>query len=255
MGISVRHIVLTASNLNDFIAELNSKKTFDSVWQLVCKFFADHGLPWVCYGYSNLVVGLENSVPTFRSTIREDFVKRWFEEGLYAEDPAVRHTLSFLHGKVFGAEFITKNQTTKAVWEFYNDMRSIDSNSVIVMPIRNNPRMATGFFEIGGAFKTKEMKKYLVDNKDRITLAIHYADHRLVELTKAEDAFDSGLTVREKQCLQWLAKGLHNQGIATKLGISLPTVKLHLLNARNKLKASTREQALVRAVNFGLIEP
>lgn len=255
MDISVKHIVLTANNLNDFIADLNDKKTFETAWQLACKFFANHGLPWVCYGYANVAVGLENSVPTFRSTIREDFVKRWFEEGLYAEDPAVKHTLSFLHGKVFGAEFITKDQTTKAVWEFYNDLRNIDSNSVIVMPIRNNPRMATGFFEIGGAFNNTEMNKYLEDNKDRITLAIHYTDHRLVELTKSEDAIDSGLTLREKQCLQWLAKGLHNDGIATKLGISLPTVKLHLLNARKKLKASTREQALVRAVNLGLIEP
>ena len=101
----------------------------------------------------------------------------------------------------------------------------------------------------------RDMNNFLAEFQDRLVLASHHADQRLVGLTKAEDIADSGLSPREIQCLQRLAKGSRNDRIADTLGISLPTVKLHLQNARRKLRASTREQAIARAVYLGLIEP
>ena len=61
------------------------------------------------------------------------------------------------------------------------------------------------------------------------------------------------LTHRELQCLEALATGLSNNGIAKQLQISLPTVALHLCNARRKLGARTREQAVALAVKQGLV--
>jgi DNA-binding NarL/FixJ family response regulator len=63
------------------------------------------------------------------------------------------------------------------------------------------------------------------------------------------------LTAREKECLEGLAHGLNNAGIAKLLHIALPTVVMHVSNARKKLGASTREQAVARAVHRGLVEP
>ena len=63
------------------------------------------------------------------------------------------------------------------------------------------------------------------------------------------------LSPRELQCLEALARGLQDSQVAELLSISRPTVRLHLANARRKLKSATREQALARAVALGLIEP
>ena len=63
------------------------------------------------------------------------------------------------------------------------------------------------------------------------------------------------LTNREVQCLEGLAVGLSNNDIAQQLHISLPTVALHLSNARRKLGAKTREQAVALAVAGGMITP
>lgn len=63
------------------------------------------------------------------------------------------------------------------------------------------------------------------------------------------------LSPREVECLEWLGRGLTNAAIAKRLGISVATVALHLSNARNKLGATTREQALVIALKGGLIDP
>ena len=62
------------------------------------------------------------------------------------------------------------------------------------------------------------------------------------------------LTVREIECLSALARGLKSSGIAKLYKISVPTVDMHLSNARRKLGAVTREQAVAIAVRDGLVK-
>ena len=50
-------------------------------------------------------------------------------------------------------------------------------------------------------------------------------------------------------------QGLRSDRIAERMGITGPTVDLHLGRARNKLGAETRAQALVKALSLGLIDP
>ena len=63
------------------------------------------------------------------------------------------------------------------------------------------------------------------------------------------------LTRREKEALPLLANGFSNAEIADKLDIGLPTVALHLVNARKRLGAKSREHAIALAIRAGLIEP
>lgn len=61
------------------------------------------------------------------------------------------------------------------------------------------------------------------------------------------------LTAREQEILSMLAEGLPNKGIAARLGISDHTVKTHVEAVFEKLGASTRAEAVARAVRFGLL--
>ncbi|MDF7824815.1 response regulator transcription factor [Pontiellaceae bacterium B12227] len=61
------------------------------------------------------------------------------------------------------------------------------------------------------------------------------------------------LTPREMEVLKLLAGGCSNKEIVEELGISLPTVKLHIINLREKLKAADRTQAVVHAFKRGII--
>lgn len=61
------------------------------------------------------------------------------------------------------------------------------------------------------------------------------------------------LSKRELETLCLLAKGLSNRQIAERLGISLPTVAMHLQGARRKLGATTREHAVAIGVTLGKI--
>jgi len=64
------------------------------------------------------------------------------------------------------------------------------------------------------------------------------------------------LTPREAQCLAWAARGKGDWAIAKILNISDRTVESHIENARAKLHASTRTQAIFEAWKRGwMVEP
>lgn len=61
------------------------------------------------------------------------------------------------------------------------------------------------------------------------------------------------LSVREVECLTLLANGLRSDRIAYTLGLARGTVAFHIRNARMKLRARTREQAVALALVWRLI--
>jgi len=63
------------------------------------------------------------------------------------------------------------------------------------------------------------------------------------------------LTERELEVVTGVAHGLTNQLIGSSLGISVETVKTHVVNAKGKLAASDRTQMAVKALLYGLIDP
>ena len=60
------------------------------------------------------------------------------------------------------------------------------------------------------------------------------------------------LTARELECLRWVASGKTDWEISQILGLSPLTVKTHVDQARTKLNARTRSQAVARMVLAGL---
>jgi DNA-binding NarL/FixJ family response regulator len=63
------------------------------------------------------------------------------------------------------------------------------------------------------------------------------------------------LSDREVEALTWVARGKTSAEIAQILGLSKRTVDFHIDNAREKLGAATRTQAVMKAADGGLIEP
>ena len=63
-----------------------------------------------------------------------------------------------------------------------------------------------------------------------------------------------GLSKREIEVLDMLAKGYSNQQIADKLFVSLNTIKTHIAKIYQKLNAKRRTQAVERGRELGIIE-
>lgn len=66
-------------------------------------------------------------------------------------------------------------------------------------------------------------------------------------------SFGEPLTGRELEVLQMLALGLSNKNIAQRLEISEHTAKFHVAQILSKLGVESRTEAVVRAVQLGLV--
>lgn len=82
-----------------------------------------------------------------------------------------------------------------------------------------------------------------------------YTHERLRELHGSGTPAAPRLGLREREVLSWMLAGETDEGIAARMGVSLRTVRFHFDNARRRLGCRTRAQALVLAVQTGLIAP
>ena len=72
-------------------------------------------------------------------------------------------------------------------------------------------------------------------------------------LQTKEGGPETPLTRREREILGLIAAGLRTEEIAGRLGLSPETVKSHIHNAMQKLRAHTRSQAVAIAISTGQI--
>ncbi len=88
-----------------------------------------------------------------------------------------------------------------------------------------------------------------------VSLVSTYAIGRAMQLhTQAVNTIDHiELTPRERECLKWAAVGKSEWEISQILGISEHTSEKHLLNAKSKLGAVNRVQAVAEAIRRGYI--
>ncbi|RVD44685.1 MAG: LuxR family transcriptional regulator [Mesorhizobium sp.] len=62
-----------------------------------------------------------------------------------------------------------------------------------------------------------------------------------------------GLSVREKECISWVARGKSSWEIGQIMNISENTVNFHIKNAMRKFNVSSRTVAAIIAINIGII--
>jgi DNA-binding CsgD family transcriptional regulator len=91
--------------------------------------------------------------------------------------------------------------------------------------------------------------------RDRLTLGAVFVREGLIVNQLRMDFDGDLLTLRERDCLSWVAAGRSTKAIAGLLHLSPATVNEYIANAITKLRASNRAQACARALLLGLVTP
>lgn len=84
-------------------------------------------------------------------------------------------------------------------------------------------------------------------------LAVHAQDAAVRLLEATSDAPDPKLTQREIEVLRWTMEGKSAWAVGEILSVSESTVNFHLRNIFRKLDASSKHQAVLKALALGLL--
>ena len=101
-----------------------------------------------------------------------------------------------------------------------------------------------------------EAKSNIAEARHMLHLMTLYYHNRAgaMLIEQAMSTFNTPLTVREKDVLCWTAQGKTARDIGDILGIAETTAVYHMENAKQKLNALTRTQAVVKAISLKLIQ-
>ncbi len=84
-------------------------------------------------------------------------------------------------------------------------------------------------------------------------LAQMRAIYALGQRLKTKQAATSPLSVRERECLSWVAEGKTTEEVALILGVSANTINAYVAKAIQKVAATNRAMAIATAIRTGMI--
>ncbi len=131
-------------------------------------------------------------------------------------------------------------------WAGLDLARELDMEDGIAVPCRE-PDGREGVVSLGFEqfrFSARELRA--------IQFAAQVAHERMLTLSLPAAPPRSPLTPRERDCLAFVADGRSDGEIADLLTLSTNTVHSHIENAKRKLGARTRAQAVARLYRLGL---
>lgn len=239
------------NGLVDFHTRLANAKDKNTAWNLLLDFAQSLGVAHVhtWFGTSLDDVSFDTNCPDW-------WMPHYVEKGYVAHDHLARHCITSHGPIVYGVDSLGRSpgvsEQSEVIMNFMKHEMYLGSGIGFPVFLPDGQRIGGINLGICGTLERLERMptQHLMATIMAAT-AVHTKSHAMDSM--GLDA--ASLTPRESECLLWLSKGLRTKEISDKLNLSDHTVSFHLNNAKAKLGAETREQAVARAVVLGLIVP
>lgn len=187
-----------------------------------------------------------------------NFDRRWITR--YLEKNYVNHDLLHIRSRnsVLPFTWVPRNKDlvpAKSA-QVFSEAQDFGITDGIAVPVHgpNSFALVTAVAD-GTPREREDILRYSRDAVTMLALHVHERASAVLEAHGDQGNTDDALlTLRERECLRWVAAGKTSGEIADILGIADGTVSQHIANVRRKLQTPTRAQAAVRAMHFALIE-
>lgn len=235
-------------SIEQYADTLRSCSNIDDVWQHMSRFSKDRGFSKCSLTLaSNSTRGLTSDLLV--TDLPNEFCDLYQDTGLVAQDPFLLFCCRTLSAKkVTTNDFSTFTGASPEHQAFLDFTADAGAKNGLGIPVRS-----MGLSPFGGWLLTSTETNPVFDtlHADFLT-EIHLAGVLAFEqLSALGPLVNSGtpvLSKRERECLLWLSQGLRTALIAEKLSVSESAINLYVSNAKRKLDAKTREQAIARAI-------
>lgn len=217
----------------------------------ICRLLRRHagelGFEWFVYalevpdGPANARLALADGYPA-------PWIEHYFREGLLAQDPVMGHCRQ--HVVPIAWDALPASQLKSRVMR---EARDFGLASGATAPL-HGARGELGVLSVATDTGPRSASERIRCALPELSSLACYTHEALLGLRGREGKRRrAALTLRERECLLWVAEGKTSWEIGVILGTSERTVNFHVRNASLKLGVSSRQHAVARALMLGLL--
>ena len=228
--------------LHSFLEELSAicatgeLDAADRVWDITAAFFAQNGFDKLIH------IDVAPGQFSVQTTMPDAWVALYQERGYAGIDPFLTHCCITFRPISTGIAYADQHLGLSAAqMNLIDEAASFGWNAGFSSTIRLRDAQGLAGWNIGSSLSRRDVDALRADREAELRLAAHHAH---LALARARAALPVRLSPRESQCMGLLAQGRRTKDIARELNLSTSAVELYLRNARQKLGAATREQAI-----------
>lgn len=229
-------------DLAGFVKRVSRVERPDIVWHQLKDFSAKLGLQYI-FVVSTVRIGARFAPILLYSDSPRKIIQALDQDWPPARNPVLRHTKSVM--KPFTMSEAERDATFIGFdWRKFAHPKA-RAGDALVVPI------ADGKLD-GVAVLAGPDPDLGPLSRALIQVAAQFAFQRVSTISrsgKTAQRPENALNKRERDCLRLAAMGKKDAQIALALGISLRTVRFHFANAKAKLGASTRSEAIAMAAS------
>lgn len=239
---------MKANAVEDLLTSFQSAKGPSAIWDSAASFFGSYGFDRIIY----LDVGpVHERVMT---TMPDSWTTHYTQCNHARIDPFMRYCAATLEPVGTGIDFLDDHSYLNLRERgFILEAAETGFRAGMTCMIRVKGALGAAGWNLGSTMPRDQLEVVFAEHGHLLRLAAHFSHEKLSRSGTGVEPATRALSVRETECLQWLAGGLRTKEIADRMGIKPITVELHLRNARGKLGARTREHALARALADGVL--
>ena len=243
--------------IDEYIERILQTDDLNERERLICDCAGALGFPTILYAVTDMAIARQ--IPR-RVQVVGNFENEWIERylaGGYVHDDPIAQ-MNFLSNQFVTWESFLKKldyagQMSPRAQRICDEARSFDTYGGVSIPIHT----LDGLAGVVSAVPDGRSNQRTATIKSQF-LGLFYFAHR-VHSVFASTLWDTTLTAtnplskRQQECLKWSASGKTSDDIATIIGISTPTVEKHIREAVRRLDATSRIQAVAKAIQLRFI--
>ncbi|MER9420628.1 autoinducer binding domain-containing protein [Mesorhizobium sp. M0306] len=233
-------------DLTDGVAQ--SEQLFD----LLSAFALNCDCPWLAYrslARDQSFLRSARRDPAVLLNYPDEWQERYFKMGYDRIDPIIKTSRKRV-GAFRWSDVYNAASTSEDERRVFDEAATFGLRSGISMPLRG----PHGSFAVMSFARPWDRE---FQNKTVTYLQVAAA-HFHLSVTKLENSSAVGetpkMSLREKECILWVARGKSSWEIGKILCLSVNTVNFHIKNVMRKLDVGSRTVASIKAVELGIIE-
>ncbi len=219
--------------IHDFLETATTETDADRLWTAAVDWLSYQGFDKVLH------LSISDGTVRARTTLGTDFEQYYNAEGLARHDPFPKYCLTAPGPVSTGIDYLSEyDYLQPEERRVITAAADADFRAGFSLVVRRDGFGCEGW-NLGSSLNRREIDRIRQEKSLDLKLALMALRGRLGVAAPVH------LTKRERQVMDFLAEGYRTKSIARELGLAEVTVELHLKNARTKLGALTRDQALM----------